>query len=470
MARLGLSQEMKLTQRLSPLQMQTIKFVEKPAVELEAQIRREYEDNPVLDEDAVRESREEEKKDLTLEEVREDETIPGYRLRQPLRGRDSEPQRERFSVKENLTQRLLEQLGYRELTEHERQVAIYLIGSLDPDGYLRRDLLQVVDDMAFRSGIRTDEEEALRMLRIIQQFEPSGVGARDTRECLMLQLQAEPQTEDVRVALRILEECFQDLSGKHYDKILRRLDIDEGAFRRARACILKLNPHPGGNIDDDYSDQADQVVPDFLLSYENGRFDLEVTRVHVPELRLKANYARILQDGPGENDPARRELYEFVRSKYQSMKNALEAVRQRHNTLEKTMQAILEYQNAYFEDGDESKLRPMVLKDIAARTGFDISTISRVANSKYIQTHFGIYPLKYFFSEGMTNLSGEEVSTREIKKVLSALVDGEDKRHPLTDEALVEELSKRGYKVARRTVAKYRDQLAIPNAALRRDI
>ncbi|MBO8485787.1 MAG: RNA polymerase factor sigma-54, partial [Bacteroidetes bacterium] len=371
---------------------------------------------------------------------------------------------------ESFTQSLMDQLGFRNLTEHQHSVASFIIGSLDDDGYLRRDISSLVDDMAFRAGIETDEKEVLDMLHIIQEFEPAGVGARDLRECLLLQIRHLKRTPDVENAEKILRDYFTEFTNKHFQKIMSRMGISEQEMKAAMSKILKLNPSPGGQIDDSYNDQAQQIVPDFVLSLENGELKLTMPRFSIPELRVNKKYAAILMDAANSAEREKREAATFVKKKLDSAKWFVEAIKQRHNTLESTMKAIIDYQREYFMDGDEAHLKPMVLKDIAEKTGFDISTISRVVNSKYIETPFGIYSLKYFFSEGLENQDGEEVSTREIKKALQECVDAEDKHKPLTDDQLVDEMTRRGYKVARRTIAKYRDQLNIPKARLRKQL
>ncbi|MBP3796027.1 MAG: RNA polymerase factor sigma-54 [Bacteroidales bacterium] len=463
--------ELKQTQRLSPLQMQTIRLIELPVQELEQRIKSEFEDNPVLDDDApTRESDDNEPKDVSIDEIDENDPTPSYRLHVNNYGKDERPQYNTFSVKESFTQSLMRQLGFRDLDKHQREVAAFIIGSLDEDGYLRRDLDSLVDDLAFRAGIETTYEEVESLLKVIQEFEPAGVGARDLRECLLLQLQSEKQTEDVRLAERILEDYFQEFSNRHFQKIISRAGISEDQLKAAMGRIVKLNPSPGGQIDDSYNDQAQQIIPDFVLDYNGGQFELSMPRFNIPEIRVNRKYADILENAQYTQDRAQKEAATFVKQKLDSAKWFVEALKQRHNTLEKTMRAILDFQHDYFVDGDESNLRPMVLKDIAERTGFDISTISRVVNSKYIETHFGIFPLKYFFSEGLENQEGEEVSTRELKKALKECIDAEDKRKPLTDDQLVDEMTRRGYKVARRTIAKYRDMLNIPKARLRKEL
>ena len=461
---------LKQQQKLSPLQIQTIKLIELPVQELEQRIRKELEENPVLD-DSPQESKDDDApRDVSLSELGDDDPTPSYKYRVNNYGKDERPQYNTFSVKQSFTQSLMEQLGFRNLTRHEQAVAAFLIGSLDEDGYLRRDLESLVDDMAFRANIETDEDEVLRMLKVIQEFEPAGVGARDLRECLLIQVRALRQTEDVRKATVILTDYFQEFSNRHFQKIMNRMNLSEAELKAAMARIVKLNPSPGGQVDDSYNDQAQQIIPDFVLDYEDGELHLSMPRFSIPEIRINRKYADLLLEAANSSERQKKEAATFVKQKMDSAKWFVEALKQRHNTLQSTMQAIIDYQHDYFIDGDESSLRPMVLKDIAEKTGFDISTISRVVNSKYIETHFGIFPLKYFFSEGLENQEGEEVSTRELKKVLQECVDGEDKHKPLTDDQLVTEMEKRGYKVARRTIAKYRDQLGIAKARLRKEL
>lgn len=464
--------ELKQTQKLSPLQIQTIKLIELPVQELEQRVRAELEDNPVLDDtpdpDASRDD--DSQKDISIDEIKEDDYIPSYKLKVNNWGKDPRPEYSTFSVRESFTQSLSEQLGYRNLDDRQFQIGSFIIGSLDEDGYLRRDIDSLVDDLAFRANIETDSDEVLKILKVIQEFEPAGVGARDLRECLLLQLDNCKQTPDVITAKRILKDEFAEFSNKHFHKIISHLGITEDELKSAMARIVKLNPAPGGMIDDSYNDQAQQIVPDFILEENDGELTFSMPRFSIPELRVNKKYADLLMEAKGSSERARKEAASFVKQKLDSAKWFVEALKQRHNTLQKTMQAILDYQHDYFLDGDDSHLKPMVLKDIAAVTGFDISTISRVVNSKYIETHFGIFPLKYFFSEGMENSEGEEVSTRELKKALQDCVDAENKKKPLTDEQLVVEMEKKGYKVARRTIAKYRGQLGIPLARWRKEL
>ena len=475
--------EQKMQQKLSPLQIQTIKLIEMPVQALEQHVREVMNDNPVIDD--TPQKGEDEPRDVSISEVEEkeqsggsleenygsqDDDIPAYNLHVNNWGKDERPEYNTFSVKQSFTQSLLEQLGYRNLSEHQRTVASFIVGSLDDDGYLRRDIESLVDDLAFRAGVESSAEEVEQMLKIIQEFDPSGVGARDLRECLLIQLEDKKRTPAVDNAIRVLSEQFDAFKNRHFTKIMSRLHLSEEQMKAVLDEIRRLNPSPGGQIDDTYNDQAQQVVPDFRLDYENGQLLLSMPRFSIPELRINQKYSEIMETGRVSENKADKDAASFVKQKIDSAKWFIEALRQRQNTLESTMRAIIDYQHDYFVDGDESSLRPMVLKDIAEITGFDISTISRVVNSKWIETHFGIFPLKYFFSEGLENSEGEEVSTREIKKALREMVDAEDKRNPLTDDELVEGLSAKGYKVARRTIAKYRALLDIPTARLRREL
>ncbi len=470
MAGLGQGLEMKQQQKLSPLQIQTIKLIELPVQELEQRIRAELEQNPVLDDTPDPES-DEERTEISLDELQEDDTIAPYKLRVNNRGKDPMPEYNTFSIHESFTQSLRDQLGYCDLTPHEREIALFIIGSLNDDGYLDRDLPTLVDDLAFRAGIETDEEEVEKMLKVVQGFDPPGIGARDLRECLLLQLRSQKDSDAVRNAERILESCYTEFSNRHFQKIMNRLQLSADELKAATAKIVRLNPAPGGQVDNAYEDRTQQIVPDFVLTErEDGRLGFDMPRFNIPQLRVNRKYAEMLMDAQGASQRAQKEAVTFVKQKLDSAKWFVEAVKQRHNTLQKTMQAILDYQYEFFESGDDASLKPMVLKDIAEITGFDISTVSRVVSSKYIETPFGIYPLKYFFSEGMENSEGEEVSTRELKKALSECIATEDKRKPLTDEQLVEAMQQKGYEVARRTIAKYRDQLGIPIARWRKEL
>lgn len=468
MLKQGLQQ--KLLQKLSPLQIQTIKLLELPTLELEQRIKKELEENPVLDEATDSEDRDDSSGNISLSDYNSDDQIPSYKLYTNNQGKDIKPVYNVFSVKESFHQSLITQLGYSSLDDRSKAIAKFIIGSLDDDGYLRRDLESLSDDIVFRTGIETDENEIEKILKKIQEFEPVGIGARDLRECLILQIDSKEESPSIVNARAILTECFAEFTKKHYNKIMSKLSLTENELKQAVDEIVRLNPRPGGQIDDSYEEQAQQVVPDFLLEYKDGELIMTMPRFSVPELKVNKRYADMLLSSAGTSEKEGKEAATFVKQKLDSAKWFIEAIRQRHNTLNNTMKAIIDFQREFFIEGDETKLKPMVLKNIAEKTGLDISTISRVVNCKYIQTHFGIYPLKYFFSEGLMTESGEEVSTREIKNILAESVDLENKKKPLTDEELVAVLSEKGYKVARRTVAKYREQLNIPIARLRKEL
>jgi RNA polymerase sigma-54 factor len=471
--------QQKLLQKLSPQQIQMIKLLEIPSMQLEQRIKKELEENPALEEGAEPDADEpydenpvKEDKDFSLNEYMSTDDIPSYKLNANnyIKG-DLKPDIP-FSVGSTFQDNLEMQLGLRDMDKRKRALAEYLIGNLDDDGYLRRKLEAIVDDLDFTLNIKTTEEELLEILRIIQDLEPVGVGARDLQECLLLQISSKDQNIDaIALARKILKYYFDEFTKKHYDKIITRLNISEADMKNAVDEILKLNPKPGGSYSDPHSKVAEHVIPDFILENSEGELQLSLNSKNIPELKLSHTYSNMLEMyAKNKSNKQQKEAVSFVKQKLDSARWFIDAIRQRQNTLMVTMEAIIEFQEAYFQEGDETVLKPMILKDIADRTGLDISTISRVANSKYIQTHFGIYPLKYFFSEGMQTDSGEEVSTREIKKILEECIEGESKRKPLTDDELADILQKKGYQIARRTVAKYREQLNIPVARLRKEL
>lgn len=467
MAKQGLGLVQTQTQKLSPLQIQTIKLIELPIQDLEQRVRRELEENPVLDDTPVEN---EDSKEISLDDIQQDDYIPDYKTKVSNWGKDARPDYVTFSVKESFFFNLREQLSFKNLSKQDSDIAYFIVGSLDQDGYLRRDLDSLMDDLAFRAGINCEREDVERMLKVVQSLDPPGVGARDLRECLLLQLKAANQTPQVRLATDILTKDFDAFASKHYNKIMQSRGISEDDMKAVLKVILRLNPAPGGSVADSYADVTEQIVPDFVLKDDDGEVSFIMPRFNIPEIRINKKYAAMLENARGGSDREKKEAASFVKEKMDSAKWFVEALKQRQNTLSKTMQAIIDFQRAFFETGDETKLKPMILEDIAKVTGFDISTISRVVNSKYIETPYKIYPLKYFFSEGLVNKAGEEVSTRELKTVLKQIVDAEDKHKPLTDEQLVSELSAKGYNVARRTIAKYRDQLGIPLARLRKEL
>lgn len=483
--------QQKLLQKLSPQQIQMIKLLEIPTLQIEQRIKKELEENPALEEGSEDESltSEEDNEDqfddednkndkdqdeFTIDDYIEEDEIPEYRLQVSNVSRDDEKRAEiPFSAGSSFHEHLESQLGLRNLNDKQKILGEYIIGNIDEDGYLRRDLVNIVDDLAFLQNVTTTEEELEEVLRIVQDLEPAGVGARTLRECLMLQLEKKVLNQtSVKLANTIIDLYFEEFTKRHYDKIVAKLGITEGELKSAIEEILKLNPKPGGVYSDPFSKTAQPIIPDFILEHSEEGFDLHLNSRNLPELRLSSAYSEMLQ-AYSKDKSQKKEMKDaimFVKQKIDSAKWFIDAIKQRQNTLLLTMNAILEYQKEYFIDGDETKLKPMILKDVAEMTGLDISTVSRVANSKYIQTHFGIFPLKFFFSEGLQTDSGEEVSTREIKRILQDCIDNEEKRRPLTDERLTEILQEKGYLIARRTVAKYREQLNIPVARLRKEI
>jgi RNA polymerase sigma-54 factor len=473
--------QQKLLQKLSPQQIQMIKLLEIPSMQLEQRIKSEIEENPALEEgaevnidDIPEEKTVREDDDFSLDEYISTDDIPSYKLSTKNFTKPELKPDIPFSVGTTFQDSLESQLGLRDLDEHQHMLVSYLIGNLDDDGYLRRKLEAIVDDLDFTLNIKSSEEELLEALRIIQDFEPAGIGARDLQECLLLQISAKDQKNPaVLCARKILKHHFEEFTKKHFDKIIARLNISDEEMKDAVDEILKLNPKPGGAYSDPHSKVAEHIIPDFILENRDGELQLSLNSKNVPELRISRTYSEMLESyssNKNKNNKQQKEAVSFVKQKLDSAKWFIDAIRQRQNTLMVTMESIIEFQKGYFDDGDETLLRPMILKDIADLTGLDISTISRVANSKYIQTHFGIYPLKYFFSEGLQTDSGEEVSTREIKKILEECIEGESKRKPLTDDELADILQNKGYQIARRTVAKYREQLNIPVARLRKEL
>ncbi len=480
--------QQKLLQKLSPQQIQMIKLLEIPAIQMEQRIKKELEENPALEEGEdeeevdqpedeeveITEEKDRDQDEFTIDDYIDDDDIPEYRLQTSNYSKDDEKRNEiPFSSGSSFHEHLSSQLGLRELTQDQRILGDYIIGNIDEDGYLRRELANIVDDLAFLQNITTTEEELEKVLGIIQDLEPAGVGARTLRECLLLQLEKKDLAlPSAKLAFTILSDYFDEFTKRHYDKIIARLGISEDDLKGVIEEILKLNPRPGGSYSDAYSKSSPSIIPDFILELDEEGFDLHLNSRNLPELRLSKAYQEMLQTYSRTKGEKRemKDAVMFVKQKIDSAKWFIDAIRQRQNTLLLTMNAILEYQEEYFIDGDETNLKPMILKDVAEMTGLDISTVSRVANSKYIQTHFGIFPLKFFFSEGLQTDSGEEVSTREIKRILQDCIGNEEKRRPLTDEKLTEILQEKGYQIARRTVAKYREQLDIPVARMRKEI
>lgn len=480
--------QQKLLQKLSPQQIQLIKLLEVPTLQLEQRIKKEIEENPALEDESTEmdtnnlDEGEQEEQDntnsddeFTLEDyISDDDDIPNYKLHSNNYSKDDDHKEIPFSTGSTFHEHIQSQLRLRYLTEHEFMLSEYVIGNIDDDGYLRRRLDAIVDDIAFATGISTNEDELDKLLMIIQEFDPPGIGAQDLQECLLLQIERKDDSIfEIELARKIIRHHFNEFTKKHYEKIISRLNIDEEKLKDAMAEILKLNPKPGSSFSDPQNKTSQPIIPDFMLEVSDSEIQLSLNSRNLPELSVSKTYADMLAEfniANKKKSKTEREAITFVKQKLDSAKWFIDAIKQRQQTLILTMNAIINYQSEYFIDGDEKKLRPMILKDIADRTGLDISTISRVANSKYIQTHFGIFPLKHFFSESMQTYDGEEVSTREIKQILQECIDGEEKKKPLTDDKLTQILQKKGYKIARRTVAKYREQLNIPVARLRKEI
>lgn len=473
---MAISQKQVLTlqQKLSPQQIQMIKLLELPTVQLEQRIKQEIEENIVLEEEERNPEEGDEPKEISVEEyLREDDT-PAYKSRLNNFSRDDKQRPVYLTEGRSLQEYLVEQLGYRNLSEREMRLATYLVGSIDEDGYLRRELDSVADDIAFTLGVETTVEELERLLSMIHELEPAGIGARNLQECLLLQMNQLPlNTRARRLARKILLLHFDEFVKKHYERLMARLQISEADFREAIAEIKRLAPKPGNLYTEGGTNTTPYIIPDFLLDCQEGRFHLSLNSYNVPEVKVNRRYVEMIREMVRPDGRVReedKEALQFVKSKIDSAKWFISAIKQRHDTLMRTMQTILDYQQEYFRTGDRAKLRPMILKDIADRTGLDVSTISRVVNSKYVQTQFGIILLKSLFSEAMQTASGEEVSSYEIKTLLQRCIDEEDKRHPLTDETLMNVLNDHGYCIARRTVAKYREMLGIPVARLRKQI
>ncbi len=469
----------KLEQRLSPQQIQLMKLLQVPTMELDQRIKQEIEENPALEEGSDRE--EEEFEGNEEQEIREDEDFDigdylsddaDYKTRVSNKGKDEDEKVIPLSGDQTFQERMTEQLHLLDFNETEFMIAVTIIGNLDESGYLNREIEAIVDDLAFSSNVSTTEEEVEQVLSVIQELDPAGVGARDLQECLLLQIRRKQNGDITKyTALKILEDHFEEFTKKHYSKILKKLEIDDEDLKEAINEIVKLNPKPGGSMKE-ASGNFQQIIPDFIITENEGRLQLSLNGRNAPELRVSGDYKNMLKkyaEG-AVSSKADKEALTFVKQKLDGAKWFIDAIKQRQNTLLLTMDAIMNYQKSFFLSGDETNMKPMILKDIAEKVNLDISTISRVANSKYVQTDHGIFSLKFFFSESLSTDSGEEVSTREVKKILSEAVDGEDKRKPLTDEKLANLLKEKGYNIARRTVAKYREQLNIPVARLRKEL
>ncbi|WKN31894.1 RNA polymerase factor sigma-54 [Porifericola rhodea] len=482
MQKLGLSQT--LSQKLSPQQIQFIKLLQIPTAELEARIEQELEVNPALEEgrdedegitsseddfdsDAERDDLNDE---LSIEDYLSEDEFGGYKMYGDGNYSDEEDRDMPIPTNTTLSEQLISQLNFLALDDRRHQIGLQLIGSIESDGYIRRELEAIINDLAFSQNIDTDLDEVEEILTQIQQFDPAGIAARDLQECLVLQLERKADPDKYhKLAIDILKDHFKEFTKKHFDKICRKQGIDENSLREAISIITKLNPKPGGFVDS--TARTQYIIPDFILNNNNSKLELSLNSRNAPELKISRSYSDMLQAyDKNKKDKKLKETVTFVKQKLDSAKWFIDAIRQRQQTLLTTMETIIKYQYDFFLTGDESKLKPMILKDIANEIGMDISTVSRVANSKSVQTEFGVYPLKYFFSEGIATESGEDVSSREVKNYLKGLVDNEDKRKPLSDDKLEKLLKEKGYNIARRTVAKYREQLQIPVARLRKEL
>jgi RNA polymerase sigma-54 factor len=485
--------QQKLLQKLSPQQIQLMKLLQVPTVALEQRIKEEIEENPALEEatedetdeeaqarnEKENDQQEDEAKDkddeFDLQEYIDDDYIPDYKLIANNKSPDDDADRREIPFVSSLSfhDSLITQLGLRPYTGDQFEIGLYIIGNIDDSGYLKRDIEAMVDDLAFSQNITTTKEEVAEVLKLIQEFDPPGVGARDLQECLLIQLQRiEDPGLSVMHAITIITKQFNEFIKKHFDKITKKMNISDEQLKDAYNEIRKLNPKPGGSLIDT-ARTAQYIVPDFIISNTEGLLELTLNSRNAPELRINRSYQEMIETlAANKKKPTghEKDLIVFVKQKIDSARWFIDMIRQRQNTLYNTMKAIMDYQEEYFSTGDETKIKPMILKDIAEIVSLDISTISRVANSKYVQTPYGTFLLKSFFSESMQTESGEEVSTREVKKILSDCVEAEDKKNPVTDEELMTILKQKGYTIARRTVAKYREQLGIPVARLRKEI
>lgn len=481
--------QQKLLQKLSPQQIQLMKLLQVPTLALEQRIKEEMEMNPALEEgleneeedeeanneedeifDETEKATENERDEYSIGDYMDDDEASSYKLQTKNSGPDEERKEIPFASGVGFHDLLESQLGLKVLDEHQYLVAGYLLGNIDDDAYLRRDLPSIVDDLAFSQNINTSEEELIYLLKIIQTFDPPGVGARDLQECLLLQLyRKSPRTDIIELAINILSKQMDEFSKKHYDKIAKRLEIDDDKLKLVVNEILKLNPKPGNSYNDSQRN-IQQIIPDFTIINNDGVLELTLNSRNAPELRVSKAYTEMLGNYSSSKDRASKEAAMFAKQKLDGARWFIDAIKQRQQTLLLTMEAIMNYQYEYFLEGDETSLKPMILKDIAERIGLDISTISRVANSKYVQTPYGTFLLKTFFSESLSTDSGEEVSTREVKKILEDCISIENKKKPMTDDKLAKILKEKGYNIARRTVAKYREQLDIHVARMRKKL
>ena len=499
MQKIGLQQNLAQTTKLSPAQIQVIRMLELPTIELGQRINEELQDNPALEEgrdeqmtseatdsfdefgdayqpdDGYDDGRERDplqNEDFNYEQYVSDDETPSYMLQQQYSPVDEDRREVPIIGGSSLIEELKAQVYLTKMTKPQRHIAKWVLGNIDDDGYLRRTTEQLVDDLMFQEQVSVTDEEMEAIVRQIKQFDPPGIASANLQECLLTQLERKPQTETIRLAHAILEHHFEAFSKHHFDKIKQRLDCSDEQFQAAVQEIVHLNQKPAnaftGSV---YESQRETVIPDFTIEERDGELYVVLNTGDIPELHVSRDYSNMLADYSSmPQTPEIRQATQFIKQKLDAASWFIDAIKQRNETLMKTMTAILRFQYDFFLDGEETSLKPMILQDIADRAGYDVSTISRVSNSKYVATRFGVYPLKFFFSESMTNTEGDEVSTREIKKILQELVDAEDKRNPLNDEQLVAVLKLNGYPIARRTVAKYRDLLGIPVARLRKTL
>jgi len=479
---------LKLSQKLSPQQIQLMKLIQLPTQAFEQRLLEEMNENPALETGKEEEEYEKDEfenddyddyddsesidaDDINIDEYLSDDDTPDYKTQANNYSDDDETRESPLAAPISFHQDLINQLNTFILDDHEREIAEFLVGSIDDMGYIRRSIPDMVDDMAFTQGIYTDEYMVERMLQVIHQLEPSGVGARDLQECLLLQLKHKTPTDSVELAADIIENQFDAFTKKHYDKLIQKYSISNEQLKKAVYEIEKLNPKPGGGFTGN-NKVTENVVPDFAIRITDNELELTLNGRNAPSLHVSKDYQEMMQTYKDSRDKSnsQKEAVQFIKQKLDSAKWFIDAIKQRQETLFVTMNAIMHYQEEYFFDGDETKLKPMILKDIADIVGLDISTVSRVANSKYVETPYGTKLIKEFFSEAMKNDQGEDVSTLEIKKILQNIIEEEDKKKPLPDDQLAELLKEKGYPIARRTIAKYREQLDIPVARMRKKI
>lgn len=473
----------KLEQRLSPQQIQLMKLLQVPTMELDQRIKQEIEENPALEEGAEENDDYDQEDDYDGDDENEfdddfdisdyfDDDTPDYKTQANNTSKDDEERSMPLSVEASFQEKLSEQLYLLDLDDTQFLIAETIIGNLDESGYLNREIEAIVDDLAFSANVIVTEEAVETVLKVVQELDPAGIGARDLRECLLLQIERKQEGNiTLFTAKKILKDHFEEFTKKHYDKIQKKLEIEDQDLKEAIDAIIRLNPKPGGSMKET-SKNMQQVIPDFMITEFEGRLNLSINGRNTPDLKVSREYEQLLRSYAegAKTSKSDKDALVFVKAKLEGAKWFIDAIKQRQQTLYSTMEAIMLYQKEYFLTGDETKLRPMILKDIAEIVGLDISTVSRVANSKFVQTGYGVFPLKYFFSESLSTDSGEEVSTREVKKILSDAIEAENKRKPLTDEHLAKLLNDKGYNIARRTIAKYREQLNIPVARLRKEL